>query len=130
MKFLLDTHIWIWYLLEHPSLPISIREKMDEQGSELWISPITVWETLLLGEKKKIKMDDNPASWVQRALEKLPVFEAPLTTKVAIKSRSIKLPHHDPADRFLAATAFIYDLTLITCDSHLRLCSEIKTLKV
>jgi PIN domain nuclease of toxin-antitoxin system len=38
---------------------------------------------------------------------------------VAIQSRRITLPHQDPADRFLAATAQVYDLTLVTADERL-----------
>lgn len=46
--------------------------------------------------------------------------EAPLTHAVALRSRQINLPHQDPADRFIAATALEYGLTLMTADQHLR----------
>jgi len=39
--------------------------------------------------------------------------------EVAIQSRAIDLEHRDPADRFLAATALVYDLTLVTADERL-----------
>lgn len=122
MKLLLDTHIWIWYLLGDPKLPAKIRQKLKghENSPELWISPITIWETLLLGEKKKLELMPDPVSWIRRSLESMPVREAPLTAEVAIRSRKINLPHNDPADRFLAATALVYDLTLVTIDKHLR----------
>jgi PIN domain nuclease of toxin-antitoxin system len=38
---------------------------------------------------------------------------------VALETRGISLPHQDPADRFLAATAAVYDLTLLTADDRL-----------
>jgi PIN domain nuclease of toxin-antitoxin system len=38
---------------------------------------------------------------------------------VAVTSREIELPHQDPADHFLAATALVYDLELLTVDTHL-----------
>jgi PIN domain nuclease of toxin-antitoxin system len=38
---------------------------------------------------------------------------------VAIESRQVNLPHQDPADRFLAATAAVYDLTLVTADTRI-----------
>jgi len=31
----------------------------------------------------------------------------------------VQLPHRDPADRFLVATARVFDLTLVTADEHL-----------
>ena len=42
-----------------------------------------------------------------------------LSYEVAMLSRSINLPHQDPADRFITASAQVYDLTLITADQHL-----------
>ena len=45
--------------------------------------------------------------------------EAPVTHDVAILSRQIDLAHQDPADRFLAATALVFHLTLVTADERL-----------
>jgi PIN domain nuclease of toxin-antitoxin system len=42
-----------------------------------------------------------------------------LTFEVALESARIALPHKDPADRFLAATASVFDLTLVTADERL-----------
>ncbi|MHC1729434.1 MAG: PIN domain-containing protein [Syntrophobacteraceae bacterium] len=43
----------------------------------------------------------------------------PVTHDVAVQSRFLALPHQDPADRFLVATALIHDLTLVTADERL-----------
>ena len=48
-----------------------------------------------------------------------PVKEAPLNFEVALKSKEINLPHKDPADRFIAATALVYGLRLMTVDKRL-----------
>jgi len=48
------------------------------------------------------------------------VKEAKLSHSIALKSRLIALPHEDPADRFIAATAWEYGLVLITTDEKLR----------
>ena len=47
------------------------------------------------------------------------MHEAPLNHAVALRSRSVQLDHTDPADRFLAATADVYGLTLATADTRL-----------
>ena len=52
-------------------------------------------------------------------LQELPLREAVINQEVAIQSRYIDLPHQDPADRFLAATALVYDLILVTADRRL-----------
>ena len=57
-----------------------------------------------------------------------PVSEAPLTIEVALAIRSVDLEHQDPADRFIAATAAVHGLTLVTADSRLLRCKDIQTL--
>ncbi len=53
------------------------------------------------------------------AHEQFPVKAAPLNDEVALTSYEIMLSHRDPADHFLAATALVYDLTLMRVDAHL-----------
>jgi len=58
----------------------------------------------------------------------LEVREAPLNNQIAILSRQIKLPHQDPADRFIAATAVYQKLILATVDNNLTGFSWLQTL--
>lgn len=116
MKILLDTHIWIWNLSGSEMLPARFREILNNEDNESWLSPISIWETIVLAEKGRLELQPDPISWVRRALEKDNIKGAPINIEVAIKSRELDLPHQDPADRFLAATAIIYGLELATLD--------------
>ncbi len=128
MKFLLDTHIWLWSLLEPRRLTQPVASALEDITSELWISPISVWELLILVEKGRVLLDSAPMEWLQRVFEQIPFREAALSFDVAIESRRLNLPHQDPADRFLAATAKVYDLTLVTADERLIQLREIPIL--
>jgi len=126
MKFLLDTHIWLWSLLEPIRLSPPIRKVLESDEHKIFLSPITVWETLVLAEKQRIVLHLPAQHWVQEALLNSREHEAPLTHEIALKSRLIVLPHEDPADRFIAATAWEYGLTLITQDSLLKTATQIR----
>ncbi|CAN2040770.1 Type II toxin-antitoxin system VapC family toxin [Candidatus Magnetomoraceae bacterium gMMP-15] len=128
MNYLLDTHIWLWSLLEPDKLNEDITQVLDNKDNDLFISPITVWETLILAEKGKIELRPSPDKWISEALKRSPVKEAKLTNTIAVKSRLIELPHKDPADRFIAATAWENDLILITEDEKLKESKQIKLL--
>jgi PIN domain nuclease of toxin-antitoxin system len=119
VKLLLDTHIWIWSHLDPSRLGKRVVAALEARDSELWLSPISVWEFLLLVEKKRVVVKGDATAWVDTAWSRVPTNEAPLTREVAMRSRTIQVPHHDPADRFLAATADVFDLTLVTGDEHL-----------
>jgi PIN domain nuclease of toxin-antitoxin system len=58
----------------------------------------------------------------------IPFKEAPLTPEVSFQSHSVNLPNQDFVDRFLAATAMVYELTLVTADERLIRCGQVSTL--
>jgi len=121
MNFLLDTHVWVWTLIAPEQLNAATRDILSDTQNTCFLSPISVWELLLLIEKQRIVIHTTtPDQWVKMALQNGSLSEAPLTHAVALRSRQINLPHQDPADRFIAATALEYGLTLMTADQHLR----------
>ena len=128
MKLLLDTHVFLWSLLEPDRLAPKVRERLESPECEVWLSPITSWEVMILAEKGRVELDDEPGRWLNRVFNRIPFRQAPITHQVAILSRAVRLPHQDPADRFLAATAKAYDLTLVTADEHLIASRECTTL--
>ena len=125
MKLLLDTHIWIWSKLEPKRLGRRATEELSKSSNELWLSPVSVWETLVLMQKGRIRVQD-PFAWVDRASDQL--REAPLTREIVSVGMALPLSHADPADRFLAATAKVLKLTLVTSDKMLLGLGDIATL--
>lgn len=119
MKLLLDTHIWLWYLLGDKRLSTNLQTVIAKGTTELWLSPISIWETLILAEKGRISLQPDAVTWINLALQTLEIIDALLVHQIAILSRQIELPHQDPADRFIAATAVYYNLILATVDSNL-----------
>lgn len=119
MKLLLDTHVILWSAAEPEKLPSKIAEELKKELNELWFSPISVWEILLLAEKGRVVIKTDHEKSIRKMFKKLPFREAVINQEVAIQSRKINLSHQDPADRFLAATAIVYDLTLVTADRRL-----------
>ena len=118
-KLLLDTHILLWSLLEPERLSDKIASELENHANEIWISPITTWEIIILAEKGRIELNEKPVVWMQHVLNSMPFKQATLNHEVALQSRLVKLPHQDPADRFIAASAAVYDLILVTADDYL-----------
>ena len=121
MNLLLDTHIWLWSHAEPERLTKRVSAALADDRNQLWLSPISIWEFLLLAERGRVRVREGstPPDWVEAALSRVPMHDAPLSREVAIRSRSVRLEHDDPADRFLAATADVYELTLVTADDRM-----------
>ncbi|MGB6386033.1 MAG: type II toxin-antitoxin system VapC family toxin [Terriglobales bacterium] len=119
MRLLLDTHIWIWSALDRGRLSARLTAALENPRNELWLSPISLWEILTLCQKSKLTLHPNPQAWIANTLDAIPMREAPITYQVAQETARVQLPHRDPADRFLVATARVFDLTLVTADEQL-----------
>ena len=73
----------------------------------------------MLAQKGRIQLGSELRTWVSEAFKVFPLRIADLNREVALSSLEVRLPHRDPADRFLAATAQVFDLTLATVDQRL-----------
>jgi PIN domain nuclease of toxin-antitoxin system len=119
LRLLLDTHIWAWGLLEPERLPSRVATALEREDNERWLSSISVWEILLLFEKGRLESPPDPTKWIREKLEVSAMREAILNHEVALEGRNVRLPHGDPADRLIIATARVYELTLVTADERL-----------
>lgn len=126
MRLLLDTHIWLWSLAEPKRLSRRVQQELREQKNELWLSPVSTWEALLLHARGRIRLHGNVRDWVTKATMHL--REAPLTHEIVVAAQELPLQQQDPADRFLAATADVLGLTLVTADHRLLGLGKIATL--
>ena len=105
-----------------------VSKALTDPANELWLSPVSIWELFLLFGKGRLRIPEGFTTWVTRALTATPLKEAPLTFEVAQALATVNLTHGDPADRFLAATAKVFDLTLVTADERLVRAPGIKVL--
>ena len=119
MKLLLDTHIWLWSLVAPERLSRRVARALEDADNELWLSPVSTWELCVLVERGRVVLGGDVASWVADAFRRVPLHEAPLTHEVALATASVRLPHRDPADRLLAASAAVFELSLVTADERL-----------
>jgi PIN domain nuclease of toxin-antitoxin system len=125
LKLLLDTHIWLWLFREPKRLGRRTFQELKDEKNELWLSPFSTWEVFTLHYKRRIQLHSGIAEWIAKATAG--TQEAPFTHEIALVARQLPL-HQDPADRILAATAQVLDLTLVTADERLLGLGNIRTL--
>jgi PIN domain nuclease of toxin-antitoxin system len=126
LKLLLDTHIWLWSLQDRARLGTRVAREISDRNNEVWLSPISTWEVFTLHAKGRVRLGGDLEEWVLDATR--PFREAPLTHQIAFAARQLAISTKDPADRFLAATAQVLNLTLVTADAALLGLGEIATL--
>lgn len=118
MKYLLDTHIWIWAQLSPELLSLRVAELIADSRSECCLSPITLYETLLLAERRRIQVEMQPADWIHISLARRPMTLLDITPAIALRARELPgFENPDPFDRFLLATAATHGIPIVTRDA-------------
>lgn len=119
MRLLLDTPVWLYSLLAPERLSSPVRQALEADESELWLSPVSVWQLLAMIEAGAVEVDGPAETWVADALRLVPLREAALSHEVARRGHTLVADGVDAAGRLLLATALVYDLTLVTGDARL-----------
>lgn len=120
---LLDTHVWLWWLLDEGPLSGEERETLNEHASnkEIAISAASIWEAEMLERKGKIQLEPDFNSWIKLATQPEVCKVLPIDKDVIMMQK--KLPDSfpdDPADRLIVATALFYEYPLATKDDFLQ----------
>ncbi len=124
-RLLVDTHILLWSQLEPARLSPAVAAALDDSNNEVWISPLTIWEISTLLEKRRLRLHMGLEPWVASLAGRRRLREAFLTTAIVLAATQMRFQHRDPVDRFLAATAKVEGLTLVTADAQLLRRSDI-----
>lgn len=118
LKYLLDTHAFLWAATEDSRLSNkAVRAIGSTPYDRLAISDVTLQEIGLLLESGRISFTGSPSAVLGSLLDHVTVL--PITLQIALIAPSRKLPHGDQFDRIITATAKAHSLTLITRDANI-----------
>jgi PIN domain nuclease of toxin-antitoxin system len=123
VKVILDTHIWVWWLLPDSPLPDRERRALDRIAADsgILLPAICLWEAQMLHRKKRIELPLPFPTWLRRAsgADMLNVLPLNADTVIAIDELPASF-HGDPADRMIVATTRVHDLSLATHDEAIK----------
>ncbi|MCW5941879.1 MAG: type II toxin-antitoxin system VapC family toxin [Fimbriimonadaceae bacterium] len=116
-----DTHVLIWYLTGDDRLDPSHRRELQADSGSVLVPTVCYWEIALLAGRGRLElMEGTDLAELIGFVKRAGFRDAPLTAEIAILSRTLPFSHEDPADRFIAATAYALGARLATQDARLR----------
>lgn len=123
MTILLDTHVWLWWLLGSDRLKAAERTALNRLASRggIRLAAVSLWEAQMLHGKNRLVLDRPFDVWLREAAAAGVVEIVPLDVEVVIALDRLPASFHgDPADRLIVATARAHDIPLATHDRLIR----------
>ena len=119
---LMDTHVWIWFMLASSELAVSSRAAINRAAAsgQLRIAALSVWEAALLGSRGRIALGRPIGQWITAAVSAPGLSIEPLLPEIAIEACCLpEAFHRDPVDRMIVATARVANAALMTRDRRI-----------
>lgn len=124
MRLLLDTHIFIWTVIDDPRLKPTTKQLM-ERAQRIFVSAASMWEIAIKTRLGKIDADPEKLA---DAIAASGFVELPVLVAHAAGVAKLPLYHTDPFDRLLIAQAIFEPLKLLTADTVLEQYGDIVVL--
>ncbi|MDM8515539.1 type II toxin-antitoxin system VapC family toxin [Desulfobacterales bacterium HSG16] len=121
MKYLLDTHIFLWWVLDSPKLNNYARKLMIDDDADLFLSAASAWEMAIKAQIGKLTLPESVIEFTRRQLMLNEIRSLDITTEHALTTFELPVHHKDPFDRILIAQAIVENMVIITNDAFIKL---------
>jgi PIN domain nuclease of toxin-antitoxin system len=120
VKLLLDTHVFLWWNEDSPSLSRRVRHLLSDPETELLLSVVSAWEIVLKVRTSKLGLPAAPAVYIPARLAHYRIELITLTLAHILASDTLPDHHRDPFDRMLVSQAQVERLPIATRDPQIR----------
>jgi PIN domain nuclease of toxin-antitoxin system len=118
MKLLLDTHIWLWFVLGDASLPRAFDAAIRDPENTVALSIVSAWEVQIKTALGKLQVGSPIDEFLDSAVLHFDLLDVSMRHVRSLAT--LPQRHRDPFDRMLVAQAMADGLTIVTVDSMVR----------
>lgn len=119
MRLLLDTHVWLWWMLGSPRFDDATRRILFDPQTELYFSTASAWEIAIKYSIGKLSLPAAPASYITARAEGGDFQVVDVRLEHALAVADLPRHHDDPFDRLLVAQSIVEGFHLITADRRM-----------
>ncbi|MFW5882957.1 MAG: type II toxin-antitoxin system VapC family toxin [Verrucomicrobiota bacterium] len=119
MRYLLDTHVLLWWRQDDPRLPHRWDRVLGApEEHELLFSVVSIWEIAIKRSLGKLRMDISTEAFAGTLVSQHGFRRIPLEVHEIARIEKLPDHHRDPFDRLLIAQAIELRATALTNDAH------------
>jgi len=121
MKFLLETHIFLWWITDSQLLSQTARDIVSDGNSELFWSTASSWEVAIKYRLGRLPLPEVPEVFIPTELAKNRIDPLPIISEHAFRAGQLPIHHRDPFDRMLVAQAQAENMEIVSNDHQISL---------
>jgi len=119
MRLLLDTHTFLWWLADDPSLSAKARSAIADGRNECFLSLASCWELAIKCSLGKLRLNQPIERFIPDEMSANGFHLLAIDFRHVAKVETLPFYHRDPFDRLLAAQALLDKMTIVSCDTVL-----------
>jgi len=116
MRILLDTHAFLWAVMDSERLTPKAREMMSDPANDLLLSAASAYEIAVKAAKGRLQLPEEPATYIKTRVATLGLQELAVTVEQVAAAAALPPIHADPWDRLLIAQARLEQIPILTAD--------------
>lgn len=116
MQYLIDTHVFIWFMEASPTFSPIAKSIMLDKNNEILISIASLWEISIKHSIGKLPLQRNYAELSDILYDNL-IEILPITFEHTVENNQLPFHHHDPFDRIIISQAIVENIDFISADS-------------
>lgn len=116
MSYLIDTHIFLWWLFDDPKLNTTCRDIIRNPDRRILVSSVSAWEIATKYRIGKLPEAKQLVEQYSQILHQAKFIELAITSAHALRAGSLPIAHRDPFERMIMAQAELESLPIITYD--------------
>ena len=126
MPIIIDTCVLLWIVGDPKKLSEKAANLIKGNTDGLYVSAISAFEIAIKHKKNKLELPKDPWPWFEEAIYDYNLKVIPISAKIAALSPVVDVPHDDPCDRIIVASAITHDLHVISPDRLIQKCPDIQ----
>jgi PIN domain nuclease of toxin-antitoxin system len=116
VRYLLDTHTFLWWVINDPRLSVRVRELMRNPDNDFYFSAVVAWEIAIKYQLGRLRLDRDPERFVIEQVSANGLATLAIGVRHALLAGKLPLHHRDPFDRLLIAQSTLESLPVLTAD--------------
>jgi len=120
MKYLLDTHAFLWFVLDDKRISTNAKLIIKDSKNEIFFSAASAWEMAIKIKLNRLKIKGNLESFIVEQLSANNILPLSITISHSLYTERLPQFHKDPFDRIIIAQSIVENLQLISTDKDIR----------